>query len=410
MAEAIETTITAIGAGGDGIAPGPFFVPFTLPGERVRATPMGKDRGLLDAVLAPSPERATPPCPHFGPCGGCALQHWQAAPLAEWKRARLAEALSRAGFPDAPVASTLTSPSRSRRRADWALRRAPDGRVEIGFHARGSADVVPMRECHVLRPELVALLAPLASALRGLEGLRRTGTLLANWLDTGPDLLLDTDGPLTGGDRARLAALAAAENIPRIAWRGEAAAQRGPARIALGGVAVSPPPGAFLQATAEGEAAITAAVLAALPPKLGRRDRVADLFAGLGTLSFPLARHAVVDAFEGAPEAAAALKAAAGGGRVRAQRRDLARQPLLPAELKPYAAVVLDPPFGGAAPQVAQIAASAVRRVIYVSCNPAALGRDAAALRAAGFGVASAVPVDQFLWSPHVESVVAFAR
>ncbi len=409
LGNTFDTTVEAMGAGGDGIAPGPFFIPFTLPGERVRAEATAKDKARLDAVLAASPDRVPPPCAHFGACGGCALQHWSEPAYAAWKRARLGEALSRAGY-DPVLEPGFTTPRNSRRRADFGLARRADGVVEIGFHQRGAHALVPMRECHVLRPELVALLAPLAAALRPIEALRRLGSVLVNWLDTGPDLLLSTDGALTEGDRRRLAAFAEAESIPRIAWKGETAAQRGSPALTLGGTLVQPPAGAFLQATAEGEAAIIQAVLAALPPRLSPRAKLADLFAGLGTLSFPLARHGVVDAFEGDPRAVAALAKAAGGGRVRAQRRDLQRQPLLPLELKPYACVVLDPPFAGAPEQVAQLARSQVKRVIYVSCSPAALSRDAAVLRQAGFALHSAVPVDQFLWSAHLESVVAFAR
>ena len=409
LAEPAEFIIEDMGAGGDGIAPGPFFIPFTLPGERVRATPLGANKARLDAVLEPAADRVAPPCAHFGACGGCTLQHWAEPSYAAWKRAKLAEALSRAGY-DAAIAEGFTTPRNSRRRADWGLERRADGTVAIGFHQRGAHALVPMRECHVLRPEMVALLAPLAAALRPLEALRRLGSVLVNWLDTGPDILLSTDGALTEGDRRRLAAFAEAESIARIAWKGETAAQRGTPGITLGGAQVQPPAGAFLQATAEGEAAIVAAVLAALPPKLTPRAKLADLFCGLGTLSFPLARHGVVDAFEGDAKAVAALSRAAGGGRVRAHRRDLQRQPLLPLELKPYAAVVLDPPFAGAPEQVAQLARSQVRRVIYVSCSPAALSRDAAVLRQGGFALHSAVPVDQFLWSSHLESVVAFTR
>jgi 23S rRNA (uracil1939-C5)-methyltransferase len=241
--------------------------------------------------------------------------------------------------------------------------------------------------------------------------------VLVNLLDTGPDILLRTDAPLTLHDRQRLAAFAVAHGIPRIAWAGkgtgvEVAAHHTPVSIALHGVAVAPPPGAFLQASAEGEAAIIAAVLSGLPAKMGVRPRLADLYAGIGTLSFPLATLGVVEAFEGDAPAASALTAAAHAAqsRVLPRRRDLVRQPLLAAELKAFAAVVLDPPFNGAAEQVAQIARSPLRRVVYVSCNPAALGRDAAVLREAGFRIEAATPVDQFLWSPHLESVVAFGR
>jgi 23S rRNA (uracil1939-C5)-methyltransferase len=183
-------------------------------------------------------------------------------------------------------------------------------------------------------------------------------------------------------------------------------------RLLVGGVEVAPPPGAFLQASREGEAAIAAAVLAGLPAKLPPRARLLDLYAGLGTLSFPLATRGRVTAVEGDAEAVAALAAAAGKAvaRVQAVRRDLARQPFLPAELKPFAVVVLDPPYGGAAEQVAQLARSAVRHVVYVSCNPVALARDAQMLQAAGFAVTAATPVDQFRWSAHLESVVQLAR
>ena len=205
----------------------------------------------------------------------------------------------------------------------------------------------------------------------------------------------------------------------RIAWAqgddlAEIAAQLRPATATFAGVAVSPPPGAFLQASAEGEAAIVAAVLAGLPERLPPRARIAELFAGCGTLTFPLAACARVAAFEGDVAAVAALSDAANhaalAGRVEARRRDLARQPLSSAELSAFSAVVLDPPHAGAAAQVAQIAASGVARVIYVSCNPAALARDAALLRNAGYRILSAQPIDQFLWSARLESVVVFAR
>jgi len=284
--------------------------------------------------------------------------------------------------------------------------------VVLGFHVRGANELIPLDACPVLEPGLLALLPPLAEALRSLSALKRLGAVVVNMLDSGPDLLLRTDGSLSIPDRQRLAAFAAAHRIPRIAWctkgAAEVAAQHGPVRHALSGVAVSPPPGAFLQASREGEAAIVAAVLAGLPAKLSKRARLLDLYAGIGTLSLPLAAHGVVQAFEGEGAAVAALAGA--HPRVTATRRDLARQPLLPAELKPYAAVVLDPPFNGAPEQVAQIARSAVPHVVYVSCNPAALARDAAALRGAGFALREATPVDQFLWSPHLESVAVFAR
>jgi 23S rRNA (uracil1939-C5)-methyltransferase len=190
------------------------------------------------------------------------------------------------------------------------------------------------------------------------------------------------------------------------------AAQIGAVSITFAGAGVAPPPGAFLQASPAGEAAIVAAVLAGLPERLPPRAAIADLFAGNGTLTFPLAARARVTAFEGVAESVAALAAAAGkaGARVKAVRRDLDRQPLAAKELHEFAIVVLDPPYAGAAAQVPLLARSGIARIVYVSCNPAALTRDAQVLAKAGYRVATATPVDQFLWSPHLESVVVFAR
>ncbi|MBR0678811.1 class I SAM-dependent RNA methyltransferase, partial [Roseomonas alkaliterrae] len=228
----------------------------------------------------------------------------------------LVEALARAGFRDAPVATTITTPPARRRRADFALRRGPAG-ITAGLHRAGSAEVLDITACLVLDPRLVALLQPLRAMLRGLGALRREGSAVVNLLDTGPDLLLRTDGPLAAADRALLARFAQDQGVPRIAWAqgegpAEPAAQLGPVSIALGGVPVAPPPGAFLQASPEGEAAIVAAVLASLPERLPGRGRIADLHAGLGTLTFPLARRGRVAAFEGDAAAVAALSAAAG--------------------------------------------------------------------------------------------------
>lgn len=417
----MELAIERMGAGGDGVAAGPVYVPRALPGERVRVRPAGR-RGdgraaVLEEILAASPERVPPPCPHFGQgCGGCAVQHWAPSAQAAWKRARLAEALARAGFPGAPVAATVATPAGRRRRADLALRRAPGG-VTLGFHVAGSGEVIDLAGCTVLDPRIVALFAPLREMLRGLAALRRRGSAVVNLLDTGPDLLLRTDGPLAPADRAALARFAGQAGIPRIAWArregaAEVAAQLGPVGITLSGVTVTPAPGAFLQASPEGEAAIIAAVLAALPERLAGRGRIADLHAGLGTLSIPLAARGPVAAFEGDAAAVAALAAAAGraGVPLGVTRRDLARQPLGPAELAGFAAVVLDPPHAGAPEQAALLARAKPPVVVYVSCNPAALARDARAFAAAGWRVAAATPIDQFVHSAQMEAVVAFAR
>ena len=399
-----ETTIIAMGSAGDGVALAPDgarrHIPRALPGEVLSA------EGRL---LRESPERVDPPCPHFSLCGACALQHWSGAAQSEWKRGRVEHALRQAGFAEAMVTLGHVSPPARRRRADLSILRAGDGSLTIGFH--GAQGVLAIPECRVLRPEIMALLPRLAAALRPLQALRQRADAAINLLDSGPDVLLRLDGKLTPVDIQRLADFARAEGLKRIATREGVAAQIGAVRHGFGRGVVAPPPGAFLQATVEGEAAIIAAVLAALPAKMSRGALIADLFAGLGTLSFPLAERARVLAYEGDPEAVAALDAAAraAGGRVTAGRKDLIRQPLLPLELAKCAVVVLDPPYAGAAEQVAQIARGPKPHLIYVSCNPVALERDARALRDAGYVMTSATAIDQFLWSPHIEAVVGFA-
>jgi 23S rRNA (uracil1939-C5)-methyltransferase len=289
----------------------------------------------------------------------------------------------------------------------------------LGLHSPRSSDIVDLAMCPVLHPTLVALLPPLRALLRGLGALKREGSALLNLLDAGPDLLLRLDGTPNATDRARLAAFAAALGLPRITVAAgkappETACLLRPPTITFAGTSVTPPPGAFLQASREGEAAITDAVLAGLPEKLTKSSRIAELYAGCGTLTFPLAKHARTDAFEGDAPSHAALRAATNAtgqaGRITPHLRDLVRQPLTAKELAPFAAVVLDPPHAGASAQMPAIVAAGVKRVVYVSCNPAALARDAAVLRGADYRLLRAVPVDQFLWSPRLESVSVFAR
>jgi 23S rRNA (uracil1939-C5)-methyltransferase len=414
-----------MGADGDGIGVGPdssaAYVPLSLPGELVSAMP-GPKRGdgraaALDDVIEASPERVTPPCPYFGTCGGCVAQHWADAPYIAWKTDLLEAALRRAGFADAPVSPAVRALPGERRRMDFALRRTPSG-VVVGLHRARSNDVVDLGSCLVLHPSLDSLIAPLRRMLGGLRALRRQGSAVANLLDDGVDLLLRLDGEPDAADRTRLIAFARAHGLPRIhcALNGgtpEPACVLRPATLTLSGVTVAPPPGGFLQASAAGEAALVAAVLAALPASLPARARVAELYAGSGTFSFALAARARVAAFEADGAALRTLREAANraglAGRIEAVQRDLVRQPLTAKELAGFAAVVLDPPHAGAAAQMPAIAQAKPPCVIYVGCNPSTLARDAAVLKAAGYGVVSAVPVDQFLWSARLESVVAFA-
>jgi 23S rRNA (uracil1939-C5)-methyltransferase len=409
--------IDRMGTAGDGTAVAPggraVHIPFTLPGEHVTAAWHGGPRAIYDTISLPSPDRVVPPCPHFGVCGGCALQHWADAPYAAWKAGLLSQALSRAGFADPDVSALVRTPPGARRRMDFAVRRSADG-VRLGLHEAGSAMVADLEVCPVLHPALARLIGPLRQLMPSLAGLRKTADIAANLLPNGADLLIRADGPATAPDRMKLAAFAEAQGVARIAWAvgaasTETAAQLRVPVVAFGGVHVSPPAGAFLQASEAGETAIQNAVLAGLPAGMGARGVIVELYAGIGTLSFPLAARGRVRAFEGNAEAVAALRQAAGGTRVDAFQRDLARQPLQPAELKGVACVVLDPPFGGAAAQMPALAVSGLP-IIYVSCSPAALARDATVLAKAGYRLVSATPIDQFLWSAQVEAVCVFTR
>ncbi|GBR70748.1 class I SAM-dependent RNA methyltransferase [Gluconobacter kanchanaburiensis] len=410
-----ELRIEGLGAAGDGVAHingQSVFIPGTLPGEDVQVR-LSAGHPELISIVHSSPERVTPPCSLFGECGGCALQHLSLPALLEWKSQRVIHALTAAGFADLPSARLFQTKPGTRRRMDFAIQRVP-GAVIIGLHRR-NGDPVDMAECHILHPAIFELLVPLREVLGSLGALTGRGSLMVNLLDSGPDLTLQTPAPLTSADRAKLAAFARAHNLSRISWQDpknqgiETVAQSGAVREEFGGVAVSPPPSAFLQAAADAENAIVTAVLDGLP-SLNKKDVTVELFAGCGTLTFPMSEKGRVMAYEGNLAAANCLKAAAGGRRVDGFHRDLGRQPLLPQDLKSTRAVVLDPPYAGAGAQTFPLAKSAVPDIIYVSCNPAALEKDGRTLWNAGFSVIGLTIVDQFLWSTEVEAVIVLSR
>ena len=417
--EPVPCTVASVGLDGDGVALLPdgttLYLPVTLPGEQVRAVPNAR-RGtgltgpfeLLDA----SPDRVEAPCPHFPECGGCTVQHWADAPYADWKAGLVAQALRRAGFEAAPDAVSRTPPL-ARRRMDLGIRRAPGAGVLVGLHRPRLEKIVDLHTCLVLHPALFALVAPLRVLMGRLRCFRREASAVVNLLDTGPDLLLRSDAALETNDRTLLAGFAQEHGLARVCWaqgdgEPETACSLRPAHLVLSGAAVSPAPGAFLQASPQGEAAIVAAVLAGLPAKLKPKARIVELFAGYGTLSLPLAAHGRVVAYEGDEAACLALRKAS-GGRIEVVRRDLQRQPPQLRELGGAACVVLDPPWTGAGATMAPLVAAKVARVIYVSCNPVVLGRDAVALKAAGYRLLSVSVIDQFLWSSRVEAVAVFA-
>jgi 23S rRNA (uracil1939-C5)-methyltransferase len=287
----------------------------------------------------------------------------------------------------------------------------------VGLHRQRGTEIVDLLECAVLHPALFALIPPLRSTLSGLGAIRREASVVVNLLDSGPDLLLRTDGELVPSDRAKLIDFARAHDLPRISWARdtgtpEAVCILRPPVTSLSGVTITPPAGAFLQATAQGEAAIVGAVLDGLPAKLPARARALELFAGCGTISFALAKRIRVLAVEGDEALATAchngINQSGLMGKVEVKRRDLARQPFLANELSGFAVVILDPPHAGAAAQMPFIARARVQTVIYVSCDPVSLGRDAGVLCGAGYRLEKATPIDQFLWSARLETVAVF--
>ena len=411
----IELSIAELGAHGDGIARWDgeiVFVPYTVPGDRVRAV-LGAPRGSgrearVVERLESGPGRIEPVCRHFGRCGGCALQHLDTDTYRATKLAGLHAALGRGGI-DPAIVAPLQVVAPGRRRAGLGLRRPKDatGPAVVGFRARFSHEVVDMRECAVLDPALFALVAPLRDLAR--QALAPGEAVEANLTltDSGVDVLVEASALPGLAALEALAEFAARHDVVRIVWRAGRVdvpvVERRPARVVFSETAVRFPPGGFLQASMAGEAALVGEVTGAI----GDARPVIDLFAGLGT--FTLALGGAVHAVEGDAAAVAALAAAAAPG-VTVERRNLDRDPVSGAALAGYAAAVFDPPRSGALRQAAALAESAIPTVVAVSCNPATFARDAARLIDGGYRLERLVPVDQFVWTPHLELVGVFRR
>lgn len=393
-----QLTIHRLGHQGDGIAHGPVFVPMALPGEVVEGVVEG-DRMEAPRIVTPSPDRVRAPCAHYRSCGGCALMHASDGFVAGWK-AQVIETALAAHDLKTVIRPTATSPARSRRRATLAGRRTKKGAL-VGFHGRRSDVIVPIADCHVIAPALVALI-PVLEEIVKLGGSRSATLSFALTLtETGVDCLVTGGKPLDGPLRADLPRFR--DRITRLTWGDEPVYADATPVLRFGPVAVAPPPGAFLQATPEGEAALRAAVAEALEGA----GRIADLFAGCGTFALPLAARAPVHAVEGDADLTGALIQAArhaqGLRPVTAETRDLFRRPLLAEDLARFDGVVIDPPRAGAEAQTRALAKAQVPRIAMVSCNPVTFARDAALLMQAGYRLNWVQPVDQFRWSPHVE-------
>jgi 23S rRNA (uracil1939-C5)-methyltransferase len=411
--------IAVIGAQGDGIAEtehGRLFVPFALPGERVRCEVIAR-RGdgwtaRLTEIETPSPLRKPAPCPHFGICGGCMMQHADREMYRTWKRSLVETALRQRGL-EMPAEMPLvdTAPN-TRRRARFAASR-DDAGLHFGFHAPESTDVVAITECHVLTPSLAAQLGVLRDLAIAALTAGQSAVVTATETETGLDVLITGSRKL----ERRRALIEAASKAPiaRLCWQEgraepEPLVQHAAPRITFAGVAVAVPPDAFLQPGVEGEAALVAAAI-----DIAAKSRsIADLYAGCGTFTFRLAKIGKVAAFEAAKPAVAAVTNAVNhaglAGRVTATVRNLDSSPLPPEELKRFDCVVFDPPRAGAKTQAEMLARSRVKRVVAVSCNPTTFARDARILVDGGFKLTDLVAVDQFVWSAHVEIVAAFRR
>lgn len=415
-----DVTIEGIGRRGDGVAAvagGIVHVPATAPGDRATValaeTGPGRFRGRLLDLLEAGPDRRTPPCRHFGACGGCALQHLTPEVYGAWKTDMLSGLLARNGLDGAFVEPLHCSPPGSRRRATFAIRRRREDAI-VGFNERHSHRVIDLAACPVVLPQVAALLDP----LRGwAETALRAGDRAeahAAMTDSGVDLLIRTSARLGGAGRDALVALLAREDLARVARAhpkqegAEVLAEARPVRAVHGGVPVALAPGAFAQATADGERALTGFVLEAAQGAA----QAADLFCGSGAFALPLAkRGCAVLAADIDKAAIANLGAAArhaGLAMLGAEARNLMRRPVPAGALAGADLAIFDPPRAGAKAQAAEIAASRVPVVAAVSCDPGTFMRDARILVDGGYRLSRIRPVDQFLWSPHLELAARF--
>jgi 23S rRNA (uracil1939-C5)-methyltransferase len=402
-----EYKIRRLGHHGDGIADGPLFAPVTLPGEVVTGDPV--DQALENVrIVTPSPDRVAAPCRHFKACGGCKLQHASDAFVADWKVGVVRSALDAHDL-ETEFRPIQTSPAQSRRRATFAAKRTKKGAM-AGFYGRASDVVIEIPDCQLLHPDLMGGLK-VAEELALIGTSRKAALAVTVTLaDSGLDVAVAQGKPLDGPLRMALAQLCEQLGLARLTWEDEVIAMRQPPLQRFGRAQVLPPPGAFMQATKQGETALLAFVREAV----GDAAHIADLFAGCGTFALPLSEKARVHAVESEAEMLAALdqgwRMAEGLKPVTTEARDLYRRPMLPDEMKKLDAIVIDPPRAGAERQVVEICLAKVPRVAFVSCNPVTFARDAQMLCKAGYRLNWVQVVDQFRWSSHVEIAASFTQ
>jgi 23S rRNA (uracil1939-C5)-methyltransferase len=407
--------IDHVGHLGDGVAlieGRSLFVPYTLSGEVVEvaaASAHHPDRRQLTRIEQASPERIEPFCPHFGICGGCAIQHWEAERYRAWKHDLVITTLAQAKI-DCEVFPLIDAHGKGRRRITLHARKGIHDVLKVGFAAAQSHDVVPIDRCPILDPDLGGALEAASALTVPLIGIGKPLDIQITATDGGLDVDVRGSGPLPASAIAALSQIAAKHSIARLTRHGELVLMRQVPGVTMGKARVILPPGSFLQATVAGEETLAALV----SQHCGRAKHIADLFCGVGPFALRLAEKSRVSAYDSNADAIAALQKAAastsGLKPVRAETRDLFRRPLVVEELRDFDAVVFDPPRQGAQAQAERLAASKVPAVIAVSCNAATFARDARILIDGGYKIEGITPVDQFRHTPHVELVARFAR
>ncbi|MGR9371235.1 class I SAM-dependent RNA methyltransferase [Rhizobium leguminosarum] len=410
-------TIEKLGAQGDGIASsagGPVYVPFSLPGETV-AIARVKSQGTIMSITTPSPDRQEPPCRHFGPdgvngtCGGCTLQHMADAPYRAYKRQLVIDALKSKGLTP-EVGEIVPARPGERRRVVFAARKTEKDML-VGFNQAESHHIVAIEECPISSAGIIARLPAIRAIAASLATSAEPFRVAVLETLSGLDISVDEVKKLSDPQRRKAIETALGlRGIARVSLNGEILVEPSKPMVEFGGVQVSPPPGSFTQATKPAEEAMAELVIA----HAGKAKRIADLFAGSGTFSLRLARIGRVHAVEAEAKALAALDHAArntqGLKPVTVEKRDLFRRPLMTQEFKPYDAVVFDPPRAGAEFQCQELARSGVKKIVAVSCNPLTLARDLAILVEGGYRITQVTPIDQFLWTSHVEVVATLEK
>lgn len=415
MADTETIVIDHVGHHGDGVAvagAGNIYVPYTLAGERVEVAPVPghhPDRRRLTRIEAASPARIEPFCPHFGVCGGCAIQHWEASSYRAWKRELVVTTLAQAGI-DCKVAPLVDAHGLGRRRITLHARMGTHDVLKVGFSAAHSHDIVPIDRCPVLDPHLDGAIEAAWALAEPLIAMGKPLDIQVTATESGLDVDVRGSGSLSTAMITRLSHIAEQHRLARLTRHGELVLMRTLPVISIGTAQVALPPGSFLQATVAGEETLAELVSG----HCGRAKYIADLFCGVGPFALRLAAKARIAAFDSDAGAITALQKAAtstsGLKPLKAETRDLFRRPLMPQELRDYDAVVFDPPRQGAQAQATQLAASKIAAVVAVSCSVTTFARDAKILIDGGYRIEGVTPVDQFRHTPHVELVARFAR